>query len=489
MAVLNIKDAQRLEVIRKYSASDPLFWSVDNRPIDDGEQRDKDLDRIFTPARGFRVRQTVPPSANVQIEPGVYVSSGVTVNQVALVTPYAIPAAGAADYRIDLIWFDMTTGLQRTAGSPQPVTFGAKPSMPVNNGGFPLAYVYVFGVATLFDETIAVGTAGAIEDCRLAPGAHGFIFESVAANIKIDAVGGGIGTSSKIVRADHQHNLNIDAVNPADLGPSVVATPGIANIYPRRDHAHAILTEAVAANLKIDSGTGVLGVLGTIVRADHQHPLNVDATVPVIDYAQPSLTAIASTAGTASAYARRDHVHGVPRTWPFKIGFWGGKSGGALVGGGTANYAIGIGSQDIPANTFPNGIILIAWAEYQVFNETNSNAEFCLDQSPWGGSKKQLSAQPTVLARGAVPIINGGLASLGAGAVYESTGCNDGEAYVVNTVTSIGVWAKNGTLNLSGIGGGADWDPTKATRLDFNLLYVSGVYAVVGKRGWYALGF
>ena len=230
MPPLGIKDPSRMETTRFHTATDPLFWSIDNRPLGDIEQRTKDLDRIFTPARGFRPRQTIASSGNIQVEAGVYVSGGTTINQVALSTT-AIPAAGAGNIRIDLLWFNLTTGaIVRTAGAEILLGGGfaacVKPSLPASAGGVPIAYVYVDAGPTAFDESIAVNTAGCIVDIRPGIGFHpGYLFEITNANILSDVVSGSAGSSAKIVRADHRHNLNVDATNPAQLSASAAATP------------------------------------------------------------------------------------------------------------------------------------------------------------------------------------------------------------------------------------------------------------------------
>jgi len=51
----------------------------------------------------------------------------------------------------------------------------------------------------------------------------------------------------------------------------------------------------------VDTGTGVSGASPDASRADHRHPLNVDATAPVADSS--------GSAGAAATYARRDHSH------------------------------------------------------------------------------------------------------------------------------------------------------------------------------------
>lgn len=52
---------------------------------------------------------------------------------------------------------------------------------------------------------------------------------------------------------------------------------------------------------KKDSGNGVTGTETAFARGDHQHPLNVSTTAPVMDGT--------ATVGTSTAYARSDHRH------------------------------------------------------------------------------------------------------------------------------------------------------------------------------------
>ncbi len=64
--VLNIKsDNLGLEVIRQFVAPDPLFFSVDNRPLNDLGQRDVDLntkieDRIHDAVSDLFVLKAIP---------------------------------------------------------------------------------------------------------------------------------------------------------------------------------------------------------------------------------------------------------------------------------------------------------------------------------------------------------------------------------------------------------------------------------------------
>lgn len=51
----------------------------------------------------------------------------------------------------------------------------------------------------------------------------------------VDSGSGVVGTANAFSREDHQHPLNVDSTNPANLG---TAAPGSAATYARRDHVH-----------------------------------------------------------------------------------------------------------------------------------------------------------------------------------------------------------------------------------------------------------
>ena len=487
---LNIKDAERMEVVRKHVASDPIFWSIDNRPLDDLEQRTKDLDRIFTPARGFRVRQQIPATATVEVEAGVYVPDGLTVTQVALQNFGPIPAATGGNIRIDLIWFNLSTGVvTRTAGTEQLAAVGfpalARPNLPSNDGAVPLAYLYIDDVPTPFSDSIAIDTAGCIQDVRPAPGfGPAIIFESVAANLKQDTPGGATGSSSKTVRADHQHPPNYDAVATETLSPATTSSPGVATTYNHRDHAHALAMEALAANLKKDTASGVLGILNFLVKSDHQHPLNVDGTLPT------TVSQSASATGSADYYARRDHAHALPTHLFRAIGFYGGRyTNVSVVGFGVTTLINGC-SVTIPANTFPNGILVIAQAEVGCFrtdaNHVTVAIEVLLTQ---GATTKRLASDPVAPY---FAVAGSGLASLGAPSLFQEieVGSVGGGLEHSATITVIGVWQKNAT-NLNNMGG-YDWAPGTSTVIDFGNAYIDkngGNTARVGGRSILVFGY
>jgi hypothetical protein len=290
MAVLGIKGSDGLEVIRKYVATDPVFHSVDNRTVNDLEQRDLDLLRLMGAASGFSVDQNSPADDTVVVSSGNWVEDGTTIKQYAGGGSGAISGASAGNIRIDLLWYNLTTeALVVTAGGEGAAGSGfaalTKPNMPANTGGIPLAYLYVDETPTNFDRTVAINNAGHIEDVRPAPGvgSPGVELEGTGTNLQIDSGTGVVGTSGKLVRADHQHPLNTDAVATPTLDGATVSTAvasGSSTVYAKRDHKHPLSMEATGTNLKIDAGTGVVGVLNTLARADHQHPLNTTATLP-----------------------------------------------------------------------------------------------------------------------------------------------------------------------------------------------------------------
>jgi hypothetical protein len=318
MTILNDKDATtRLENTRPYEDSDPVYWSVLNRPLEDLEQRDADLNHILLPARGLRVRQELPASTDVQVEAASIVQNGLYVKYVG--ATQNIPLAGVGMIRIDFIWYNLVTNaIAVRTGTEEPVATGFAAlradgtktfNLPVGtDAGIPLAYVYTDDTpATVYDETIAVNTAGHIEDVRPAPGANQRVFESVAGNFLSDVSGASVGTSEKIPRANHRHPLNVDAVVPATLAPDTVAATGAASaVYAYRAHAHAVTMETDPAGILTDAGASV-GTANKLVRSDHRHPLNVnDGVIP-----EP-VNLAAGAAGTDPYYARRDHEHFLP---------------------------------------------------------------------------------------------------------------------------------------------------------------------------------
>lgn len=343
MTVLNNKDSDRLEVVRPITDSDPIFFPILNRPHEDIEQRTKDLDRIFTPARGLRVRQTSTASTSVEVEVGIYLSTdGVTVNRSnsGSVQTIPIPASGAGQRRIDLIYFNLTTGVAaRVASAEFPVAtsfdFSLRPDLPAGVDSVPLALLYVDETPTPFDETITTEDAGKITDVRPAIGADRPLFSTSAP--PSDTTSGSAGSATTVSRSDHRHVLNVDGTVPVALDISA-ASAGVSSLYARRDHKHDLDVETTAGNIQSD-GTAAVGSSTKVVRSDHVHPLNVnDGIVPSSDTPggavglQPTYArtdhrhpinvptsglpaalgnAIAATQGALNTYSRSDHVHDV----------------------------------------------------------------------------------------------------------------------------------------------------------------------------------
>jgi hypothetical protein len=69
------------------------------------------------------------------------------------------------------------------------------------------------------------------------------------------------------------------------------------------NHAHPINVEVNLANKpKPDTENGNIGNSELYARADHEHPMNVSASIPVMDTSTGS-------AGSSSTYSRADHSH------------------------------------------------------------------------------------------------------------------------------------------------------------------------------------
>jgi len=321
MSVLNSKDGNGMENVRLFTGSDEVFYSTMNRPLEDLEQRTDDLNKILAPDRGLHVHQTYPPSKYITIEPGVYMSGNTLPTvfpDVGFTTDLLIPDAGAGNFRIDLIVLNLLTGEpSRLTGSAEANWVNAWTNRATldsvsGNNFIPLAYLYVGQIAAdVYSDIIVVDNPGHIRDARLSHGAARHLYEDTFGNLLGDTLPASVGTSTREARADHQHPVNVGATLPSAINLNSVASVGAALLYSRKDHIHGLTTEAVAANLQEDgpSGAGEVGVAGTsvnFVRADHQHPLNVTATLPLTaDLTQ------ASAIGVATTYSRRDHVHKV----------------------------------------------------------------------------------------------------------------------------------------------------------------------------------
>lgn len=309
MSVLGIKDSTtKLEDLRPYDRTDKTYFSILNRPVQDLEQRDLDLDLIHKPSRFLRVRATDPISDQVDIEEGFYLY-GNAVEKFAGTTLAAVPASGAGTVRIDLVYFRTDTNTVVRLASAQAANYGAvtKPDLPAGLDAIPLAYLYVGDTGPEFEDGLAINIDGAIEDARPAPGSGlGRPVETSAGTFLPDTVGGSAGSSEKVPRADHRHPLNIaDGSPPVTLSAATVANAGEDDFYARRDHEHALSIETNAAVLRSDVSGGDVGVATTLARADHRHPLNVSGAAP------SPVGITAGSAGSSGAYARADHRHDV----------------------------------------------------------------------------------------------------------------------------------------------------------------------------------
>jgi len=160
--------------------------------------------------------------------------------------------------------------------------------------------------------------------------------------------GGSCGIANFPARADHAHPVNAPSQSTAADVASALAqsiysasdnesttnkigvscAAGCSDKYARADHVHEIKFPTLQNGIYVDgkdgatghptvsngvitawsatsTGAGMLGTSPFAARLDHTHALNVDSTAPA------DIGASAS-AGTATTYARRDHVHKLP---------------------------------------------------------------------------------------------------------------------------------------------------------------------------------
>jgi hypothetical protein len=187
---------------------------------------------------GFEVTERNPADANVDVASGVLnnASSGLEHVKAAQVAgPFA--PTGVGQERWDLVYIDETgtaaveAGTNVVSGSPQ---FTGAPGF---GSGFtapnviPLAYVYI-------DESGGpVVVADDITDIRglLSALTKGTVGELLPDNIAGPT--GVLGMSWNRVPIDHRHPPNVDSANPEDV-ERTAQSPGITNIYARRDHVH-----------------------------------------------------------------------------------------------------------------------------------------------------------------------------------------------------------------------------------------------------------
>jgi hypothetical protein len=314
MTVLNDKDSDLLETVRKWAQTDAAtYYKVANKALNDLEQRTKDLNTLMAPARGFKITGGYPaplgspaPGNTVTMQPGVLMSGTTIVQHSGATSGTISPTSGPGNYRIDLMWFDKTTQTLQKESGAEAASFGAavRPSIPSlgNHGAIPLAYLYIDDGTVELTTEATPGTAGYIEDIRPATGAGMSIFDGVAGSFLQDLDGGAAGSSGLAAHSDHRHPLNVDGTVPDQLDADKAAAVGTAVVYARRDHVHDLSMEASAAVLQADVAGGAVGTSANLVRADHQHPPNVDNVDP------EDISSVASS-GTSTVYARRDHVH------------------------------------------------------------------------------------------------------------------------------------------------------------------------------------
>lgn len=120
-----------------------------------------------------------------------------------------------------------------------------------------------------------------------------------------DATGGAVGTGTTWARADHKHPLNVDAVDPSDLG---TASPGSATTYARRDHVHDLPSFATTVTLATSwtqyTGYSTQTITISGVTANSKVDLQTDAaTINSLSASGTKVLYIENNAGVLTAYA------------------------------------------------------------------------------------------------------------------------------------------------------------------------------------------
>jgi hypothetical protein len=327
MSILGHKDADLLELVRAYAEEDHGFFSVLYRPLEDLNQRTVDLNTIMYPALGLRVRQEVAASKTVVICGGSLADDAtypVEFPEIAVADTLTIPDCAAGQVRVDLIYLDLLTRtIQRAIGAEVPPD-AVPPSAHTyvtawpgrgtvldltTSGILPLAYVFVDDVlATVYDETTAAYTPGAILDVRSPPGTGRLRFGTTVGQLYSSTPGGNLGLLPAVPRADHVHPARADATVPqAETADSVGSYGNPANPYARADHTHNMVAGIKAAGpYTADITIPTVGADNTIMRADHRHSLNVSANLP-----QPAQPGVPGSVGVSPYYSRSDHRHAV----------------------------------------------------------------------------------------------------------------------------------------------------------------------------------
>lgn len=375
MSILNVKDSQGMEVTRFLTVTDEAYYGIMNRPLEDVEQRTNDLHSMMAPGRGFRVVETVSPSASVRVLEGYYLKDD-DKTPARFPDPtdsrpdsVVIPVAAAAQFRVDLITLDPHAAIEpliRVQGSTEanfPTAWTNRARVPANSSQYPLAYVYVDdSSATTYQNSILVDNAGHIRDARLSYGAGGRQYEDDTTQVLSDSASFTAGTSTLAARADHAHPTNIDGTIPTTIEPDGTQDTGSASTYAKSDHKHGVPLETVATNVLSDTIGGSLGVANLCLPADHQHELNVQNAIP-----QPSQTGVPGSAGTSNFYSRLDHVHHVENVKIHSVDFsvnWTNSAGSA--------------SASISPITFPYPNWLWMWiifTGHNTFDAPNGGAE------------------------------------------------------------------------------------------------------------------
>lgn len=406
MSVLGNKDSERLETVRYFTETDPMYYSILNRPVEDVEQRTIDLYNIMSPARGLQVRATSTPSKTVEVAGGWYLrgdTSPLLFPQSGVVDTVTITDAAAGDYRIDLVYFDVENGtIAVSAGTATAVSWVAawasRGTLPTGGTYVPLAYLYVPDSASVFYQDGLTGnTAGRIQDARLAFDTGERIFDDAAASFAADTSGAAVGSSTEVARANHRHDVNVDATAASLLYPDSPAAIGSATTYARRDHKHRTVAELVAGNFLPDILNGLLGSANTVARGDHQHPLNVSTNTP-----SSIGQGTSNSAGTSSVYSRNDHRHPViGLDWDYAVvdlswraGPFGAINSGALGFEPKVCFVVAAGSEATghvwSSTGFSNGLsVQKAVGSIEKDGDDYSQWACGIDESQVGGSPKR----------------------------------------------------------------------------------------------------
>lgn len=324
MSVLNVKDATtRLETMRPYLYTDPFYYSVLNRPLEDLHQRTVDLNNIFRPARWFYVHG--PLACSVYVDPGWSAPDPVASPVYFAGDVLTISPALPGKIRIDLVYFDLANsvvgisqGLETLSSVSFMTLFNTKTDIGAVPGGaamLPLAYLFVDESATrIYSVLLPSNTAGYIRDCRLSPGAGSVLFEDTVSNIKKDTAGGSVGSTTRVPRAGHQHPINYSTAAPSTMEIRSVGSVGVSGAYAMVDHVHGISMLNNPALLKPSDGAASIGDGGdvTFVRGDHTHPAVYGLTTPA--RTEYGLAADPGSSVPPILLSRLDHAHEILAT-------------------------------------------------------------------------------------------------------------------------------------------------------------------------------